>query len=587
MKIAFIAVICCVWLAACGDQTTSNSEVAETREASGIETSGQPILPENMSSLIYGRVTSDEGQPVAGVMVRIQNTETLLAETVYSNAQGHYVLPTNLSGVLELRTRVPYFKDETVDVSFAEEPIKNLNIQLREMRTDREVSDSLPSVFHFNMIEFDEDPDSIFSRNSFQRDCAGCHQFANEFTRRDRDESLWSPTIARMHAYLGSIDEETTERRAEMLDMNGPYGDTVMVRPKFPVDEEIFTAKIYEYPLEYVAFPHDAEISQNDGKSYAVDRHGHAMVVTDLATGENTFVDMPPPSRSAEEGANGYTSRSGDPGPHSLALGRDNLWYTTNATSDEIGVFDATTQTWRDSFVLPEPARYPHTIRIDQQNIVWFTLAVSDQIGRLDPATGQINLIGLPKVTPIGIAGGPSPYGIDVNPVDGTVWYARLYGDVIGYVDPQTLEVTEYESPVRGPRRLRFNKAGELWLTGYTEGMVAHIKTKTMDITVHKMPEFELDHRPAPYALAVHPETQDVWINETMTDRVYRFIPDENRFISYPMPLRGTYTRDFSFTKEGMACTANSPIMNVALEGGIANLICIDPDTGLEKSSVR
>ncbi|MEP1144215.1 MAG: carboxypeptidase regulatory-like domain-containing protein [Henriciella sp.] len=584
MNKASIALAVCFCLAACGVETTSNAKNADGESSLGLTAELQTELPENVSSLIQGQITNSEGAPIKGVMVRLQDTDTLLAETVYTNALGRFALPTNLSGPLEVRTRVPYHADQSVPVSFEEKAILNLDFELREMRSDREISDSLPSVFHFNLIEFDEDPDSVLSRNSFQRDCAGCHQFGNEFTRRGRDETLWSPTIARMHAYLGNLDEDITERRSQMLDMSGPYGGTVMLRPEFPVDKEIFSAKVYEYPLEYVAFPHDAEISQNDGKSYAVDRHGHSMVITNLETGENTFVDMPPPSRGADADGNGYTSRSGDPGPHSLALGKDNLWYTTNATSDEIGVFDATTQTWRDSFVLPEPARYPHTIRIDKQNIVWFTLAVSDQIGRLDPSTGEVDLIGLPKVTPIGIAGGPSPYGIDVNPVDGTIWYARLYGDVIGFVDPETLEVTEYESPVRGPRRLRFNKAGELWLTGYTEGMIAHIKTQTMDITVHKMPEFELDHRPAPYALAIHPETQDVWINETMTDRVYRFIPGEARFISYPMPLRGTYTRDFSFTQDGLACTANSPIMNVALEGGIANLICIDPDMSLEAS---
>ena len=175
-------------------------------------------------------------------------------------------------------------------------------------------------------------------------------------------------------------------------------------------------------------------------------------------------------------------------------------------------------------------------------------------MGRLDPQTGDVQLIDLPQRKPVGIAGATTPYGIDISSVDGKVWYARLYGDAIGYVDPETLKVTEYDSPVRGPRRLRFDKSGQLWVTGYTDGVIAQIKPDAMDIKVHKMPEFEKDHRPAPYSLA------------------------EDRFLSYPMPLRGTYTRDFSFTKDGKACTANSPIMNFALEDGMANLICIDPD---------
>jgi hypothetical protein len=43
------------------------------------------------------------------------------------------------------------------------------------------------------------------------------------------------------------------------------------------------------------------------------------------------------------------------------------------------------------------------------------------------------------------------------------------------------------------------------------------------------------------------------------------------------MPLRGTFTRDFTFTASGWACTTNSPILNAALEGNETEVICIDP----------
>jgi streptogramin lyase len=76
----------------------------------------------------------------------------------------------------------------------------------------------------------------------------------------------------------------------------------------------------------------------------------------------------------------------------------------------------------------------------------------------------------------------------------------------------------------------------------------------------------------------VHPDTQDIWINENMTDRIYRFIPSEERFIAYPMPLSGTYTRDMTFTGDGRVCTSNNPIPPMALEGGVLEIICIDPN---------
>lgn len=532
---------------------------------------------EEANTLLTGQITDSNGSPVNGVMVRIKNSETGLSETVYSDENGEYRLPTNLAGSLNIKTRTPYFRDVSSNITLEKGGDATRDFKLEKLTKAKDISDSLPGVFHFGEIKFDADPSSPFSKASFQRDCAGCHQFGNEFTRQPRPVEFWSPTVARMHGYIGNTDPNAIEKRANMI-VEAFQGESLTIKPEFPVDAEIHNAKIYEYEWEGILFPHDADVSVDDGLIYAVDRHGYKMIVTDLSNGKSDYIDQPPSDRPPEEGGNGYTSRSGQPGPHSLALGKNGLWYTTNATDDTIGVFDAKTRKWKKSYILPEPARYPHTIRIDKNNMVWFTLAVSDQLGRVDPATGKMDLINLPKAKPIGLAGGTSPYGIDVSPIDGKVWYARLYGDKIGYVNPETLEVTEYDSPVRGPRRLRFDADGTIWLTGYTEGMIARIKPDDMDIKVYKMPEYMDGYRPAPYALAVNPDTQEIWINETMTDRVYRFLPDEERFIIYPMPLRGTYTRDFAFTKDGWACTANSPIINAALEDGIAGLICIDPD---------
>ena len=159
------------------------------------------------------------------------------------------------------------------------------------------------------------------------------------------------------------------------------------------------------------------------------------------------------------------------------------------------------------------------------------------------------------------------------------MWYGRLFADRIGYVDPVTLKVTEFDSPMRGPRRMRFDKQGILWVTGYSEGELARIDVaKGFESTVYQMPEFAPGYRPAPYALGVHPDTQDIWLNENMTDRMYRFIPAEERFVVYPVPLAGTYTRDVTFSADGQVCVSNNPIPPPALEGGVLEIVCIDPN---------
>ena len=229
-------------------------------------------------------------------------------------------------------------------------------------------------------------------------------------------------------------------------------------------------------------------------------------------------------------------------------------------------------------------ALYPHTVRAAKDGIIWFTIAMSNQVGRFDPKTKTSKVITLPPTPALSASGGPIPYGIDVSPTDGSVWYSKLASDKIGRIDAATLEVKEFDSPVRGPRRQRFDAQGQLWVTGFSEGAIARIDVASWKAEIFPLPRYAPNEIPAPYALAINPATQEVWVNDTMLDLAWRFLPKEKRFVAYPMPLKGTYTRDFSFTPDGWACTANNPIPATALEGGTPELVCIDP--GKAASSV-
>jgi streptogramin lyase len=523
---------------------------------------------------LTGKVNDSQGAPLAGVMVRVSDEKSGLADSTFTNGKGEYRLPTKLAGALKLRFRLPYYTDIAQSLTLDAARPQVRSTVMAKMTSDSVISDSLPSAYHFDKLRFDAAPDAMFSRANFQRDCAGCHALGGVVTGNKRSLAEWTAVVALMQGNLSNPDPALIAARAERITA-GFDGAPVTARPVFPVGAELGDAVIHEFKLPDIAFPHDADLSRDDGLLYTVDRFGNQMVITNLSDGKSVTVAQPPSKRPAVAG-NSYAARSVQPGPHSLAQGKTGLWYTTNSTSDEIGVFDPKTRTWKDSFVLPEPARYPHTIRIASDGFIWFTLAGSQQVGRLDPVSGAIKLISLPPAKALGGSGGASVYGIDVSPADGRIWYARLWGDRIGVIDPKTLVATEFASPVKGPRRLRFDASGALWLTGYSEGMIARIDTKTMQSDVYPMPEFAPGARPAPYALAVHPQTQEIWINETSTDRVYRFLPKEKRFVVYPMPLHGSFTRDFTFTKQGWACTTNSPILNAGLEGGVTGVICFD-----------
>ena len=526
---------------------------------------------------LMGVVKDDHSKPLNGVMVRVTNETSGISQSVFTDEKGRYELSTRLVGDVTVRFRLPYYRDETNKLMLTVGKSVEQQAVLKPMTDLTEISESLPAAYHFGNLAFDKDPKAINSRQNMQRDCAGCHALGNSVTRAPRPLDQWVDMVKTMQGFLGNPDPKLIQSRAALL-YAGFNGQAPKVRPVFPVDAEIQQAVIHEFRLDGAVFPHDADINPADGLIYTVDRTASQMAVTDLDSGKSVFFKQPPSMRPAVGAGDSYSSRSKEPGPHSLALGKTGYWYTTNAGSDEIGVFDPKTRSWKASFVLPEPARYPHTIRVGRDGIIWFTLAASSQVGRLDPITGDIKLIFLPKLKPLGGSGGTVPYGIDISPLDGRIWYARLWGDKLGAIDPQTFAVTEFDSPVEGPRRLRFDAKGKLWVTGYSDGVIAKIDPASMKSEVYPMPEFAAGYRPAPYALAIHPVTQEVWINETATDRVYRFLPKEKRFIVYPMPLVGTFTRDFAFTASGWACTTNSPILNGALEGNETEVICIDPN---------
>lgn len=538
---------------------------------------------------LSGEVRGSDGRPVAGALVSLADAQRGVSESVYTDAAGRYVLRTRrVAGRLGMRVRQAYFRDWRADIELAAAQRLRRDVRLEAQVDAAEISDSLPAAYHFGRIRFEDG--TAFARDRFQRDCLTCHQVGNALTRVPRDAAAWGVTIERMHQYLGNFDAGLRQQRAQLL-ARAFDGSPLEVRPRFGFDPRIVRSHLTQYRLDHAQLPHDAEISPDDGLVYIADQFGDQLIVTDLESGASRYFPV------SQQGVNigGKFARLGIPalgdaaarlyrGPHSLAVGPDGRWYTTDTFATQIGVFNPRTASWEQSYEIPDgkamPSLYPHTIRFGRDGKAWFTLAFSEQVGRLDPVSRRIDVIDLPPGKSLGVASGTVPYGIDIDPRDGSVWYARLWADRIGRVDPQTLVVTEFDSPVRGPRRLRFGRDGRLWLTGYSDGVIAEIHTAgaaAFRSRVHPLPEFASGHRPAAYALAVAPGTGHVWVNETMTDRLYRYDPRRERWTVYPLPLQGTYTREISFTRRGEVCTSNNPFPVGALEGGVAELICIDP----------
>lgn len=535
---------------------------------------------------VSGAVAGEDGQAMAGAIVTLTDKRGV-SESVYSNDKGEFRLATRLQGELELWVRKRYHRDDTRKLALPAAAKTSVKVTLAALKDAKAISEDHPPLSHFSRIAFDKNEKALFSRPNFARDCLSCHALGEAVTRQKKPVEEWAKAVQRMHAYLGNGDPKAIQARSEML-AKAFDGTPVSSKATVPTDPLLFAAKVYRWRLETSLVPHDPAAHSRDNRIYTVDMMGGKVLETDLKSGKTkeyiesadgmpgggvfTLMGMPAPY--------GMTVPRG---PHSLAEGKDGKFYLTDLIGNSIGEFDPKTKKFAHHAIPKEAkALYPHTIRAARDGKLWFTIAFSNQVGRFDPATKEMKIIQLPNSPSLSIVGGPSPYGIDIHPTDGSIWYAKLAADRIGRIDPQTLEIKEYDSPVRGPRRQRFDAAGNLWVAGFSEGAIARIDVASWQAKIFRLPVFAPGEVPSPYALAIHPKTGDVWVNDTMLDLVWRFLPKEERFVAYPLPLKGTYTREFTFPKEGWACTTNNSL-NQFIEGGFPELICIDAGPGLAK----
>ena len=82
----------------------------------------------------------------------------------------------------------------------------------------------------------------------------------------------------------------------------------------------------------------------------------------------------------------------------------------------------------------------------------------------------------------------PIPYGIDVAP-DGGVWFSQLNEHRIGRIDPGSFAIEMVETPFPGPRRLRFDSQGRLWIPSFSGGLIARFDPQTREFKSWQLPD--------------------------------------------------------------------------------------------------
>ncbi|MEZ5501469.1 MAG: lyase [Halioglobus sp.] len=442
-------------------------------------------------------------------------------------------------------------------------------------------------------------------KKTFELNCAFCHQQASPSCAASVMQEQWLGVIHRMNTYGARLPEEDQERVAQLLQQEyrelREHPETVPA-PR-PWDADLSTIEMTEWPIgDGFSQMHDFLLHPN-GFVYIGDNLFDRIYELDPATGNYTVYKVPHDADMRLGGIMGnrfqvFPKMYNYMGVHSFAYSKkDGNIFITPSMQQALLEFDVHTRKFV-SHPMPE-GFYPHTIRIDAQDRVWFTLALSSQVAMFDRTTGEFTFYDLParnfkewlifKSLPLlfSIApeyrptpapdrestGLPMPYGIDIAP-DGTVWVARLYANDLARIDPESGEVTMIDFPYEGPRRLRIDADGRLWIVAFQDSLLVSYDPQTGVFKDYALPVIN----EIPYALNVDRERGVVWVNGNQSDTILAFDIATEHWKVYPMPRQRFFTRDIEISeRDGAVYTTNSHFPTWQSEGGEPTLLRITP----------
>lgn len=559
-----------------------------------------------------GTASLPDGRPAYGAMVTVFDADGQRRQTVYTAADGSYAIRTPYAGKVKARVRLAGYKDASVEQAITASGSAKLNLALGRFTNLAEMNETLSASAFNARLPW---PNVARDRPAFVSQCNYCHQVGNSWTRIPLDHEQWIAEVEKMENMLAMQSQAQGRVIAKTL-WKGFDGKPFAASQSYGASPELARAKVREWLVgDGYTFIHDADVAQ-DGMLYGTDEGHDILWVLNRETGkivENKLPDIDLPRGGLFSGMKLPIGQfTGKHGPHSLAQTSDGRLWITNALSSTLMSFDPRTKQFK-TYKVGHDALYPHTIRIDKNDVIWFTIVASNQIGRFDPKTEQMTVMRLPsngllrwitdQLFPTLMRIGSwfpdqavhlnlsthrffgeqilaFPYGIDVNPIDGSIWYAKLYASKIGRIDPKTMAVKEWDTPMIGPRRPRFDAQGIFWIPAFDAGGLMRFDPKAETFETYRIPVVGKNEYETPYALNVDRKTGQVWMAANNSDRIIRFDPRTKKFFSYPSPTRVTVLRDFSFTSDGQVCSSSSNMPAAAIEDGRPNFVCIEPEGG-------
>lgn len=230
-----------------------------------------------------------------------------------------------------------------------------------------------------------------------------------------------------------------------------------------------------------------------DGRVWFVGQTAHYAAVLDPETGEFTRYDMDPGT-----------------GPHNLIVDEDGMVYYAGNRANHIGILDPETGEIEKIMMPDERARDPHTLIWDDNGDIWFTVQQGNLIGFLDVETRDVRFVEAPEIQG-GRGTSSRPYGIKIDSKN-RPWIAHFATNLIGMVDPGSLELIGYDLPEGAlPRRLVIDSQDRIWYVDYRRGKIGLVVEGEGFLKEWDLPAGEQSR---PYGLAIDKDDV-VWAVET------------------------------------------------------------------------
>ena len=197
---------------------------------------------------------------------------------------------------------------------------------------------------------------------------------------------------------------------------------------------------------------------------------------------------------------------------------------------------------------------------------IWWAGMWGSLIGRLDPVTGEMREYRLDRTA--------QPHSV-INDRDGNIWYTGNGNGTVGRLDPETGEIEVYPMPdpqARDPHTPVFTSDGALWFTLQNSNMLGRLVPGTGEIKLITLPTEDAK----PYGIKA--DSQDrLWIAYRGANKVARVDPDTWEVHEYLTPEPDPDSNPSTYIRR-LALTSDDTVWYV--DSGRGYLGRLDPETG-------